>query len=321
MGRVLPTTSEEMDAYLESSFVGRTREQWIESLLRLRLSDEESRKRASMVDQDMAKVGWDLQPADLAHLGWFLEQGYPIPLQYFIPDSRWNVDRRSEQKAMAGSSLTRGDLVYLSKCCQIGRSLLPNLWPSKFAADLCHPERHLDALNEVWWLGRFLNARAITYEPSQNGGKRPDWTLTCGPSGEGLKLSVEIKRRPATNRLHIGQPAQIDIFRDIAEKFDPVASDTLRLACITVYCPMNRAFQERCNAWLNDNRPVVDAILCVSYSAEEHPPFFVAPQRLESLLSKTLLQKLDDEDLGFIGYVEHPKHDITPPEYAALHGI
>ncbi|HBJ84733.1 MAG TPA: hypothetical protein DDZ88_12855 [Verrucomicrobiales bacterium] len=228
------------------------------------------------------------------------------------------MDHPGEQKAMEGGCLTHGDFAYLSKCCLLGRSLLPDMWPSKFSADLCHPERHLDALNEVWWLGRFVNARSIAYEPSQNGGKRPDWTFTCG---EDLKLSVEIKRRPATTRLHIGQTAQIDIFRDIAEKFDPGATDHLRLACITVYCPINRAFQERCNAWLNENRASVDAILCFSFSAQEHTPFFVAPLHLEPILSKLVLQTLEDEDLGFIGVVQHPLHGVTPTEYAARHEL
>jgi hypothetical protein len=317
----LPTTTEEMDAYLEASFVGRTRELWIESLLRLRLSDEEARARASMVDQDMKEVGWPLQPIDLPHLGWFLENDYPIPLKYSVPDRRWDVNHPAEQKAMEGGSLTHGDFAYLSKCCLLGHSLLPDMWPARFSADLCHPERHLDVLNEVWWLGRFVNARSIAYEPSQKSGKRPDWTFTCGVDGEDLKLSVEIKRRPATTRLHIGQTAQIDIFRDIAEKFDPEATDHLRLACITVYCPINRAFQERCNAWQNENRASVDAILCFSLSALEHTPFFVAPLRLEPLLSKLVLQTIDDEDLGFIGVVEHPLDGVTPTEYTARHEL
>jgi len=314
----LPKTADEMDAYLEASFVGRTREQWIESLLRLRISDEAAKARAPLVDQDMAKVGWPLHAVDLPHLGWYLENDYPIPVKYAIPDLRWDADHPAEQKAMEGGWLTHGDFAYLSKCCLLGHSLLPDMWPSKFSADLCHPERHLDVLNEVWWLGRFVNARNIAYEPSRNGGKRPDWTLTCG---EDLRLSVEIKRRPATTRLHIGQTAQIDIFRDIAEKFDPVATGNLRLACITVYCPINRAIQERCNAWLNENRESVDAILCFSFSAQEHRPFFVAPLRLESLLSKLVLQNLNDEDIDTIGVVQHPLNGVTPTEYAARHEL
>lgn len=318
MKLLLPKTADEMDAYLEASFVGRTREQWIESLLRLRISDEAAKERAPMVDKDMAEVDWPLHAVDLPHLGWYLENGYPIPIKYAIPDLRWDVDHPAEQKAMEGGCLTHGDFAYLSKCCLLGHSLLPNMWPSKFSADLCHPERHLDVLNEIWWLGRFVNARTISYEPLQNGGKRPDWTLTCG---ENLKLSVEIKRRPATTRLHIGQTAQIDIFRDIAEKFDSVAADHLRLACITVYCPINRAFQERCNAWLNENSASVDAILCFSFSAQEHTPFFVAPMRQEPLFSKLVLQALTEEDLGFIGLVTHPLHGVTPTEYAAYHEL
>jgi hypothetical protein len=314
----LPKNEEEMDAYLEVSFRERTREQWIESLLRLRLPAEVAKLRAPMVDQDMALVGFALHPVDLPHSGWYLEKDYPVPLKYSIGDLRWNVYHSAKQKAMEGGFLTHGDFAYLSKCCLLGHSLLPDMWPSKFAADLRHPERHLDVLNEVWWLGRFVNARSIAYEPSQNGCKRPDWTFTCG---EDLKLSIEIKRRPSTTRLHIGQAAQIDIFRDIAEKFDPIATDHLRLACITVYCPINRAFQERCNSWLNENRESVDAILCFSFSALEHTPFFVAPLRLEPLLSKLVLQTLDDEDLGSIGVVEHPLYGVTPREYAARHEL
>jgi hypothetical protein len=320
MSPPLPKNEEEMDAYLKVLFQGRTREQWIESLLRLRLSAEDAKLRASMVDQDMAHVGFELHPVDILDSGWYLEKGCPIPLQYSIADPRWDVDHPAKQKAMEGGFLTHGDFAYLSKCCQLGRSLLPDMWPSKFSADLCHPERHLDVLNEVWWLGRFLHARSIAYEPSHNGGKRPDWTFTCGAANEDLKLCVEIKRRPATTRIHIGQDAQIDIFRDIIDKFESAPLGHLRVACITVYCPMDRAFQERCCAWLRDNCSAVDALLCFSFASDNTFPFYVAPLRLEKLLSRLVLRTLDYEDENFIGVVQHPLNGITPSDYAARDG-
>jgi hypothetical protein len=42
---------------------------------------------------------------------------------------------------------------------------------------------------------------------------------------------------------------------------------------------------------------------------------------MEPLLYKLVLQTLDDEDLGFIGVVEHPLHGVTPTGYAARHEV
>lgn len=58
---------------------------------------------------------------------------------------------------MDGTGLDREDIQYFAKVCEIGQSCIPHLWPCHptILDGLTTPDRHLDTLNEVWWLARW----------------------------------------------------------------------------------------------------------------------------------------------------------------------
>src|SRR6266478_1976561 len=152
---------DEMDAYLKRIANLATLPEKLVALLRLRIPNDTATRRAAMVVEDMKRIGFELNievPRAALRLH---ANGLRVPIHYLIPDTGWTVNRREPSHALEGTHLDHGDLVRLSKVCEIGRRLIPNEWPTRFRHELTNSLQHLDAVNEVWWLSRFVNPTDI----------------------------------------------------------------------------------------------------------------------------------------------------------------
>jgi hypothetical protein len=86
-----------------------------------------------------------------------------VPLaDYDIPDNRSSIEKATKADAvlnyLGGTWLNRGDLYFLALLIPQADSVLGPSWIEKHIESLRNPEKHLDIVNEIWWLCRFSAA-------------------------------------------------------------------------------------------------------------------------------------------------------------------
>ena len=98
---------------------------------------------------------------------------------------------------MGGTALDKEDILYLSKVCEMAREILPRPWNNDQALikDLRLASKHLDTLNEIWWLGRWSGLTDLRREVTilESSSKTVDWSFKVGLS-ESWTINLEVKR-------------------------------------------------------------------------------------------------------------------------------
>jgi hypothetical protein len=305
---------EEVDYYLSETFNKHTLEEVILGLLCLRLPEEVAARRASMVAEDMAAIGFSLRlEVQRGSAQWLRQRGLRIPIQYYIPDTGWTVNRKDSRHALEGTHLDKGDLLRLSKVCELGRTLLPNDWPHRFADQLNNPSEHLDAVNEVWWLGRFKDPTDVkkldtkTQETSS-----PDWSFSVRYEGTTLRLRVEVKRRCSDIKRHLAFSEKSDLFDKISSKFSQRSLAELNIAGVTTFSQIDNMVAETTTRWL-ENEPNLDAVILWSEQSFASPALvFVRRGEIQHLL-RACLNTPDEEDTSGVAVLQH-----LVPDYPGL---
>ena len=297
---------EEVDRYLGETFSKQTLEEVIFRLLCLRLEEEVAARRAPMVVEDMATIGFPLRlEVERGIAKWLHQRGLRIPIQYHIPNTGWTVNQFDPRNALEGSHLDKGDLLRLSKVCELGRSLLPNDWPHRFRDQLNNPSEHLDAVNEVWWLGRF-NAPTLVKKLDTKTQKvsSPDWSFSVQCEGNSCKLRVEVKRRCSDIKRHLAFSEKTNLFDKISSKFPRRSLTELNIAVITTYSQIDNTVTEMTARWL-ENEPALDAVILWSEHSLTSPPLvFASSGEIEHAL-RICLSTPDEEDTSGVAVVQH----------------
>lgn len=296
---------EELDRYLGETSSKETLE-GIFRLLCLRLPMDVAAARAPMVVEDMATIGFPVVlEVHRGIAGWLHECGLRIPIQYHITDTGWTVNRRDPRHALEGSHLDKGDLLRLSKVCELGRSLLPDDWPRRFADQLNNPSEHLDAVNEIWWLGRF-NAPQEVKKLDQKPQKvpSPDWSFSVRLEGTIVNLRVEVKRRCSDIKRHLAFSEGTNLFDKISPKFPRRSLTELNIAAITTYSQIDNSVTEMTASWLW-NEPNLDAVILWSEQSLTSPPLVFASRREVQPVLRDCLSALDEEDTSGVAVVRH----------------
>lgn len=297
---------EEVDRYLGETFSTQTLEEIILGLLSLRLPVEVAAKRAPMVVEDMATIGFTIRPTVQKGIAmWLHQRGLRIPIQYHIPDTGWTVNRKDPRHALEGSHRDKGDLLRLSKVCELGRSLLPNDWPHRFADRLNNPSEHLDAVNEVWCLGRF-NAPTEVRKLDTKSQKvsSPDWSFSVRCEGNTLNLRVEVKRRCSDIKRHLAFSERTNLFDKISSKFPHRSLRELNIAIVTLYSQIDNTVEEMTAAWLN-GEPHLDAVILWSEQSNTSPPLAIASRGDIHHLIRDCLNTPDEEDTSGVAVFQH----------------
>jgi hypothetical protein len=268
-----------------------------------------------MVVEDMAAIGLPLRPE--VHRGlaqWLHQQGLRIPIQYHIPDTGWTVNHKHHRHALEGSHLDKGDLLRLSKACELGRSLLPNDWPHRFADQLNNPTEHLDAVNEVWWLGRFKDPTDIDkLDTKAQKSPSPDWSFSVRCEGTPLRFRVEVKRRCSDIKRHLALSERTrDLFKDISRKFSRRSLAELNIAAVTLFSQIDSTVTEMTECWLKDE-PNLDAVILWSEQSFASPPCVFASRGELHHILETCLSSPDEEDTSGVAVLTR-----LIPNYAGL---
>lgn len=172
------------------------------------LSPEEVARRAEFVFEDIRRLpitGFALVPPRALPVPGtdrkFLTTEYTFgPVRFDIENAKdpFSISKRVEE--IGGTGLNCEDLLYLSRICEIGRTLIPDKWfnDSKLIADIREPGKHLDTLNEVWWLSRWSGFSEQELERESiicpSGTRSIDWRFPLMISGRKWFLNLEVKR-------------------------------------------------------------------------------------------------------------------------------
>jgi hypothetical protein len=295
----------EMDCYLKGIANLATLVEKIAALLRLRLPDDCAKQRAALVVEDMNRIRFKLNlevPSTALRLH---AKGLRVPIHYLIPDTGWTVNRKEPSHALEGTHLDHGDLVRLSKACDIGRRLVRNEWPTRFQHGLKNPVQHLDTINEVWWLSRFVNPTDIQKaDRASRGGPLPDWCFTVKGGNTAVRVNLEVKRRCGDIKRHLRLRKRSDLFDDIASKFPNRSLTGINVGAVTIYSAIKDELEEHARQWIEDH-PTVDALILWSEQSTCSPPLvFVTRGDLEFLLNDCLCPP-DEEDTSGVALFKH----------------
>jgi hypothetical protein len=299
--------------YLESVGKLPTFEEKIAHLLMLRLPPDVAARRATQLVADMNSVGLTLAISVTRAADEYQHRGLLVPVEYNLHGAPWDINHRDPNFALDGSELDAGDLFHLARVCEIGRRLIPDLWPLKLKKGLASGEHHLNTLNEVWWLNRFKSPTDIVnLDLVEN--DAPDWSFKLHCHNLPLPVRAEVKRRTKDIKRHIGMKpkSKVGLFGDIAHKFPTRNPGGLNLAAITLYSEIDEHIREATCEWLRKT-PTVDAVLLWSHQSLNSAPAAIGARGdVESLLQDGMNHP-DDEDMQAIGLVRHPLSDLPFP--------
>lgn len=271
------------------------------------LSQEEATNRASMVNNDMAAVSFDLRlgtpwPVAIPGCDTIWIPSYPLEGAMYGPEA--DPDGESNRDA-AGPLLSCGEFVRLSKACKLGRKFLStDRWPSRFASRLRDSQNHLAVIEEILWLGRWRDPTDVemTYKQNPASRKDIDWRFKC----HGMTINLEVKYRMRDWLGIVDGPhfsRRFDsYFNDVEGKFTSRPDGELNIVGITTFSPPDRGLQE-CTRRFMDRHPEIDAVIFWSIHNPKGKRFDVHTRQPD--LIKVLFVGADREDDMFIAPVRH----------------
>lgn len=210
-----------------------------------------------------------------------LASGKSIPLvEYSFGKTQFSVDnaKNSQDKratSVGGSLLDRGNLRFLSIVSELARSLLSEAWlrDEDLKFYLRTPAHHLNALNELWWLGRFRSAVEIKPRHKMHSGPEDiDWRFKL--EGTDMWINLEAKNRPVDVSRHVHG---IDVgvskwLADVTKKFAQSAENEINLLGLTLFGQIDRHVQQSISEWLY-KQPLLDGVLIWSHEGREKSIF------------------------------------------------
>ena len=245
-------------------------EQTIFELLKLSgVPPEKARQRAIWLKDDIEWIQFKKFLPLAEHSGLCDSHGRSIPIvEYIFGETAFSVNNAAKSSdksstSIGGSQLGRGNLLFFSIVSEIGRKHIPHLWLRD--NDLKHylqtSDKHLDALNEVWWLGRFPTATSVLARHKMHAGAEDiDWRFRL--EGTNTWINLEVKNRPsdvarAAHGTRIGANKWL---KGVAKKFIPSCEDELNLVGLTLFGEIDRHVQLEVSGWLQ-RQNVIDGVL------------------------------------------------------------
>jgi hypothetical protein len=172
------------------------------------LSREAVERRAAFLVEDLARFKMKslgllpLESRPIPELG----QNY-TPVEYGFGPVRFDAENardpfsvRRSVLEMSGTGLDRGDLLYLSKICELGRTLIPDYWfhSEELLRDISDPNKHISTLNEIWWLSVWIgfSERRLERECkiSRDCSKKVDWRFALTSDKQAWFVNLEVKQ-------------------------------------------------------------------------------------------------------------------------------
>ena len=207
----------------------------------------------------MQRIGFELRLSTENPPGMWERYGAIPQTEYVVP-SDFDINSAQDDKAMSGSFVTCGNLLRLSQCVKTARALLPTMWPADFAKELSGP-KHLDTLNEIWWLKFWRGIQRVERAPKTDPNAPDfDWLLHLQSGLASCRVNLEVKRRTGNLNSNFKRGRPNVSLGEIAHKFGPVSEDTANVAALTAFVPLADDVQRWVVDWFR-KKPHVHALL------------------------------------------------------------
>ena len=210
-------------------------EKEIAAMLESYVDANQAASMAHAVAQDMGAIGFSIIPSHFNTPGRWDRRGAVRQAEYKLPASDFDINSSRAEYALEGSFLTCGNLLRLAQCCILGQKYIPTLWPSAFTK-LLNGKKHLDTLNEVWWLKFWRDIVTVDRGPKMSAND-PDfeWEIRIKDGLAPCAINLEAKRRTSNiNQLFKKRRPGASTKR-IAHKFRAVPDDTANVAALTLF--------------------------------------------------------------------------------------
>jgi len=230
------------------------------------LSEEEAQQRASAITAEVTNLGFDLRVFAWKNVG---STGNLVPYPaYYLDDPRYDLNTigpgEKGQFAINAPGISCGDLLKLGRACELKQKFLGNRWPKEIKHNLLDHQSHLDAVEELLWIGRFQGVQGVQPKVLLPSGKDMDWAFSA--CTQPIQIEVKNRRRESTGSIdgaHAGR-SYPSWFDDFAAKFSRGRSNCLNIACVTTYFDPDDALRERANELLSQDE-AVDAVVIWSW--------------------------------------------------------
>ncbi|MDQ6939789.1 MAG: hypothetical protein M3119_06485 [Verrucomicrobiota bacterium] len=309
----------------------------IETLLKVGSLDKaEATRRALLLASDLDRINFEI--FKLSCRPYRIPSGdgrlIQTPLaEYHFGDTGFGVHNARNSKDnisrwIGGTGLDRGHLQFFSKVSDIGHRIIPHFWldSKKLRSQVRNPSQHLDTLEEVWWLGRWLGMEEIRHsEPMRKClASDVDWQFVIAKtrSYRGLKVNLEVKRLKRDNLRHSRQLLERHHFaqfcRDqVLSKFQPSLSDEVNVLAISLFGEIDRNVQSVVSNWLlgdenscphsANKEKLIDAVLLATRESRRQSSFDMQLRNEKARLIKPYLLTPDAEDESFFFVFEVPR--------------
>lgn len=276
------------------------------------LSGEQVTRRTRAIVEEVPQIGFDVRP-----FAWINATPggniHPYPA-YHIDDPRYDLDNTGPGErgpfAINCPGISCGDLLKFGRACELKQEHLEQ-WPGELRKQLIDPQQHLDALEEIQWLGRFTGLNGPKAKFVQPNGKDADWVFETGSR----RVQIEVKnKRGEWSGMLDGSHRNREFsswYNDLNGKFFRHAESDVNLACITTYFDADDSLWERAAELLTSDPAIDGVVIWATFSRngsnlsalirEEIRPFLpgiFAPITREDafkvLVSKHLLRNSDE---------------------------
>lgn len=276
----------------------------VASILANRLTQDEARQRAKVLVEDLSRAECPIE------LHWLeVDQNERWPY-YTFGKSAFGPEKlesfSSQAHKATGYGFNWGDLITLSKVVKLARQIWNEKWINYFKKRMINFDDHIAFVEELWWLSLWHSPQKVISErsPFSPCKKNVDWQFeTCTK-----KINLEVKYRPRDWMRHVDGELYTTIvssfFDDIAKKFPRRNPDQLNLVAITLFAPVDRAFQKKAKQFLEET-PTLDGIILWSLGDRDSlmPQFQLQPQ---AVFSKAMMKGAEEEDRWRNPFVLHP---------------
>ena len=276
------------------------------------LGEAEAKRRAPLVLEDLHWIDFDTlsfsaQPYPYRNPETEQIVAIPIP-EYHFGDTGFSINNAENAEDnvaewFGGTGFDRGNLQFLSQVSLIGRQLIPNYWhrSASLRHALRNPPQHLNTVEEVWWLNRWLGPESIemSHQLLDSSGTDVDWTFVLG---DNIRVNLEIKRIPSDCIRHArGRSFSAGWFdrfckTKVLPKFRPSEDHEINVLAISLFGELDREVQIVLSDWLVQKQSLVDAILVASRESRRRSSFDSQFLNEKARLLRHWLRQPDEED-------------------------
>ena len=277
------------------------------------LDQAEARRRAPLVREDFEWIGFETLNF-LAHPYPYRDPASGAVLSLPIPEYRFgdtgfsinNAENAVENKAewFGGTGLDRGHLQFFSRISLIARELIPKYWhrPGALRRALRNPPQHLNTVEEIWWLDRWIGAENIEAGRRLVAGSDSDvdWTFSLGSGA--IRLNLEVKRILSDCVRHARgkgfNPEWFERFckKKVLPKFHRSPSGEINVLAISLFGELNRDVQLVVSEWIVNKQDRIDAILIATREARRRASFDLQFRTDKANLLRPFLKAPHEED-------------------------